>query len=400
MLASTLKGAIALAGLGAYLALSLRTQWRIGDEGAIVYGAQRVAQGAIPYRDFFEGLGPGTFYWTALWFTLLGINWLVSRLVVLITALGSAWAISLLTTRVYRGRLAMLPAFLYSIVSVPLWPGANHHFESNLFALLALAAAGSRHRFGRAAMMSAGVLAAISATIMPQKGTLVVAALLGSALLDGVRTRGWIRALKDAAWMVVPFCGVGLLVLAFFWWHGAFADFLYANVIWPSTRYYGVNVVPYAFGLHELYFASWLVGLDAAFGRPIALLVTLVLVLPLLFIVAVPFLATVMALRSLAAERRGVAGAPALPSSYWLVGLALLVSEYHRWDIMHLVYRLSCTPGRCHRFADAADEYVRDCCSPDAHYQLGGPGALSCIARSRTWRDRRNATGTRAIART
>ena len=40
----------------------MRILWRIGDEGTLVYGAQLVAQGALPYRDFFEVMGPGSFF--------------------------------------------------------------------------------------------------------------------------------------------------------------------------------------------------------------------------------------------------------------------------------------------------------------------------------------------------
>jgi len=44
------------------------------DEGTLIYGAQRVAEGQVPFRDFFEAMGPGTFYWEALFFKLFGIT--------------------------------------------------------------------------------------------------------------------------------------------------------------------------------------------------------------------------------------------------------------------------------------------------------------------------------------
>ena len=95
---------LVVAATGLYLWLFLRVQWRIGDEGSIVYGAARVTEGALPYRDFFEVMGPGTFYWLALWFKALGTSWLISRVAVLTTALVSACAIYYATTRKDRGQ--------------------------------------------------------------------------------------------------------------------------------------------------------------------------------------------------------------------------------------------------------------------------------------------------------
>src|SRR3954451_2593710 len=69
----------------AYFYPFLRGLWRVGDEGTLVYGAQRVAEGAVPYRDFFEVMGPGTFYWLGFFFKVFGTSWLVSRAVLLIT---------------------------------------------------------------------------------------------------------------------------------------------------------------------------------------------------------------------------------------------------------------------------------------------------------------------------
>ena len=40
-----------------YFFFFLRSLWRIGNEGSIVYGAQRIAEGGLPCRDFFEVMG-------------------------------------------------------------------------------------------------------------------------------------------------------------------------------------------------------------------------------------------------------------------------------------------------------------------------------------------------------
>lgn len=42
---------------------------RLGtDEGSLVYGAVRIVHGQVFARDFFEVIGPGTFYWLAMFF--------------------------------------------------------------------------------------------------------------------------------------------------------------------------------------------------------------------------------------------------------------------------------------------------------------------------------------------
>src|SRR6478736_360093 len=80
-----------LVGLGsaAYLYPFVRVLWRVGDEGTLVYGAKRVAEGAVPYRDFFEAMGPGSFYWLGLFFKLFGSTWMVTRLLLLVTGVAT-----------------------------------------------------------------------------------------------------------------------------------------------------------------------------------------------------------------------------------------------------------------------------------------------------------------------
>ncbi|MGA6993078.1 MAG: hypothetical protein WBX50_04185, partial [Candidatus Deferrimicrobiaceae bacterium] len=98
----------------AYLFLFLRILWRVGDEGLVVYGAQRVVEGALPYRDFVEVFGPASFYWHALFFSLLGTKWMVARGVLLFTGATSAVLVYWMTRRLYRGPFEMMPA-LYSL---------------------------------------------------------------------------------------------------------------------------------------------------------------------------------------------------------------------------------------------------------------------------------------------
>src|SRR4051794_34221469 len=87
-IASALRSTAPWFALTAYFACFLRILWRIGDEGSIIYGAERVSQGQLPYRDFFEVIGPGAFYSLAFWFKALGTSWLTTRIAIMVTAIG------------------------------------------------------------------------------------------------------------------------------------------------------------------------------------------------------------------------------------------------------------------------------------------------------------------------
>src|SRR5262245_18732641 len=62
----------------------LRVLSHSGDEGELVNNAIRVTQGQLPFRDFFEGMAPGTYYLQAFYFKLLGTTWFATRVSLLV----------------------------------------------------------------------------------------------------------------------------------------------------------------------------------------------------------------------------------------------------------------------------------------------------------------------------
>jgi hypothetical protein len=329
---------LGLLATGLYLWLFLRVQWRIGDEGSIVYGAARVIEGAVPYRDFFEVMGPGTFFWLALWFKALGTSWLTSRVAVLATALVSASAIYYATTRQYRGRLAAIPAALYTVVTVPLWPAANHHFDSNMWVLLAFAVSVSAPRFNPKTSVLTGVLAGLCSTIMPQKGVLFVAGFCIARLIDRTRSRQWRGAVAETLWTAGPFLLVGATLAVFFWSRDALSELIYANLIWPATRYHSVNVVPYAYGLREFALQQFAPVFAAVLPSPLSGVATALAMSPLIFIAILPFVAAALLLYGVVVRDWAAPRTARVPWGYWCAGFALFASEFHRADLTHLTY--------------------------------------------------------------
>jgi len=322
-----------------YLFFFLRVLWRIGDEGTLVYGAQLVAQGSLPYRDFFEVMGPGSFYWLALFFKLFGIHFWVARAVLLLTGALITLLIYWMTRRLYRGPLDLLPSLFFLVVSIPLWPGTSHHWDSDLFALLSVAAFflwQDRRRWWLLAL--AGVLAGLTSCFLQQKGVLLVLTLLLLVWVNGYRAgESKVDVASDAGLLLAGFAAVVALVLIFFYASGGLPELLYANLVWPLNSYRDINRLPYGYFLQSFYlhyYEEILPLLSTLLSRVMALLLTI----PLLLIVCLPALLMVLAgFASLDRTHRDrIFSARMLP--YWAVGFALWISELHRPDIFHLIY--------------------------------------------------------------
>ena len=63
-----------------YLLPFMRVVLPHSNEGTLIYGAVRIVQGEVFARDFFEVMGPGTFYIVALFFKLFGVTFIATRI--------------------------------------------------------------------------------------------------------------------------------------------------------------------------------------------------------------------------------------------------------------------------------------------------------------------------------
>jgi hypothetical protein len=323
-----------------YLFFYFRVLGRIGDEGSLVYGAELVSQGALPYRDFFEVMGPGSFYWLGLFFKLFGTNILVARGLLLVTAVSTIILLYWMTRRISQGPFDLIPSLFYLMVSFPLWPGTNHHWDSNLFALLSVAAFflwQDRRRWWFLAL--AGGLAGLTSCFMQQKGLYLVAALALAILVNDRRAgEAWPRLARHLGPLLSGYVAVGALVILFFWSAGALPDLIYANLIWPLTRYSNVNLVPYGHGLMTLNFPFYRNSLQALLPLSLSQVMAPLMMLPLAVILCLPLLLIgLTGFASLAKSKRGMIFGPLL-LPYWTAGLALWMAELHRQDLIHLVY--------------------------------------------------------------
>jgi len=122
-------------GFASYLLLSCNVDLSIYDEATSLYGAVRVMDGELPYRDFWMVYPPGIFYTLAGLFSLFGVSVMVERIFYVVVHLLIALQLYYLTARlatrwaalssVSRGRgtsrvrLAFRVADVYVTVTAP-----------------------------------------------------------------------------------------------------------------------------------------------------------------------------------------------------------------------------------------------------------------------------------------
>jgi 4-amino-4-deoxy-L-arabinose transferase-like glycosyltransferase len=324
-------GLIVFCAAFAYLCLFAGVLQRIGDEGTLVNGAARVAEGAVPYRDFADLANPLSFYWLGGWFAAFGTSLAVARLLLVLTGACTAALVYWLAARAYGLRTGLTAAVLTTVLGIPFWPATNHHWDSNLFFLATLACLALwQSRPGSRYALLAGIGAAATAGFMINKGALAL--LVALVMVWRGQAAGRSRTLVA---VLVGFSGPIVAIGAVFVATGAVSDLLYINLIFPFTRYEDTGWVPYAFYFRDLAWVRPLAVLTQVVPPVAARLLAAVLAVPLGTLAAVPLLAVLSAGARTLPGREGWGEERAL---LWVGGIALWLSEAHRWDVFHLMY--------------------------------------------------------------
>jgi hypothetical protein len=292
----------------------------------------------VPYRDFFEIMGPGSFYWLALFFKLFGLGWQVTRLYLLFTGIATALLVYSITRRFIRGAVSFLPPLFVIVLGLPFWPGCSHHWDSNLFALAAVLCflkwqAGERFAW----LIAAGTLAGITSCFIQQKGLLLLLAFTITILATPTLVGGRSTAFKAAGYVWATYATVGAGVVLLFYGAGALRDLLYANLIWPLSGYESLNQMPYGKGMADLAIGPCSL-LLRQLPLPFALVIALLCLLPFAVIAVSPLLVIASAIADAWKSRLREVILPAPMVAVVLSGLALWLSEIHRSDMIHLLF--------------------------------------------------------------
>jgi hypothetical protein len=147
------------------------------DESHLLYGAKRILEGEVIYKDFFEILTPLAYYLFAGIYRLAGTTLLAARVgMACIDALGCGLLFHL-TRRVSGGAEATLVTLIFAGVCIPAWPYVSPHWISTVLGLLVatvtLARTGGES--SRARPLVAGILAGVAVCVQQQRGVFLAA---------------------------------------------------------------------------------------------------------------------------------------------------------------------------------------------------------------------------------
>ena len=121
-----------------YLFALLRFTMMGSDEGVLLVEAERIVNGQVYARDFLPGVGPGSLYILAAWFKIFGVSFAVARIYLSLTLLATGGLVFFLSRRLC-GSLWLTPCALLMGTYLGLESsGVSHHFDSNLYVLLAV----------------------------------------------------------------------------------------------------------------------------------------------------------------------------------------------------------------------------------------------------------------------
>jgi hypothetical protein len=320
-------GAAVAVGCVLYLFPFMRVMLQRTDEGSFLCGAERLLRGQVFGRDFVEVMGPGTFYWLAAFYRALGVNAFAARACLMLTWITMALLVYRLSRPVAPAYRLLPLALILGTSFNSLVGGVSHHMVGNCLALLAVLCLSNWGSAPKTQWLAcAGVFAGATALVHQPKGILILLAANTWIWMCWRKQRSTGKAVLQLTAGFFVILGVSAL---YFVGKGAFLDLFRAACIWPLQHYGRVNRVPYGWSTFAFYWHG--VPLTSA-GTYAVFLFASVLIVPFLFVAALPFLVSLQTLT------RNVRSLSQHDWLYLICGVALWASELHRKDIVHLVF--------------------------------------------------------------
>ncbi len=206
------------------------------DEGTVLYDSLRVAQGQVPYRDFFEFPGPVTFFFYGAVFRFFDPSLEAARWANITLVAMSAALVAIVASRLAGRIAAVAAAVLHTCAFFPSFPVAYTHWIAEVCGMAALVLIGTE-RPRKSSDLLGGALCATSLLTIQSVGLPLLAAAVGTVWVRGAARRDIREALRRPAFVLLG--GAVVIGLAFFYFAmvGGLKQFIYCTWTWPLSRY-------------------------------------------------------------------------------------------------------------------------------------------------------------------
>lgn len=219
-----------------YLYLIRAQYLYISDEGVFSYGAVRILDGEILYKDFYETNSPASYYLLVFLFKIFGINTTVTMFTTFVIFGLIAVLIYLVSKEIKIYPIFSLLLVLLFIIDNPSkFMLFSHHWISTLCALISLLF------FLRSSLFLSGLFSGLTMTFFYPKGITLIAGMLMVLLILNSKREKRLRNILSC------FSGFGLPVLTFaiyFIAKDALNEFFFYWLIGPIKGYQAIHTYP------------------------------------------------------------------------------------------------------------------------------------------------------------
>lgn len=207
-----------------------------GDFQLYLAPAQRMYEGELIYRDFFEFTGPGVALVNLLFFKLFGLRVWIPNLLTVLLGTGLVWVGVAISRNLMRPGVAWLPSALFLVDARSYLSDPGHHWYSSLAALAAIAVLIRRRTLPRIA--AAGCLCGLSACFTQTRGLAAAVGFVVFLWWDCRQQQMGRRELaRTIACFAAGFAVALLLVNGYFIWQAGPARFFWCTVVF-LLKYY------------------------------------------------------------------------------------------------------------------------------------------------------------------
>ena len=220
--------------------------WFYQDPWIALYGAKRILEGQLLYKDFFDFVTPGTDYLLAGVFYLFGIKLTIANMAVIISNVSAIIMVAFISFDIIKNKwLAFLPPVFTAIYSSYYYYVSHHYFVLVPVILMLLSGINNIkdydskvHKWFFTGLATAGAFLFIQSIGLTLFG-MIVLFIVWHYTVDKLKIKPFLQPLM---YYILGFIIPLIFVVICFALSGSLSAFIYDSFIWPFSHYRVINL--------------------------------------------------------------------------------------------------------------------------------------------------------------